>query len=80
LKLQRACKVVVGKDSRFVTESIKGDDFWVRREGVWIGDGKRVEMGELGCRTLPNVSNAGIRMQVRRRRPCHGLDLFNDRR
>lgn len=66
LRLLRACKIVVGKDSQFVTEPIKGNDFSVNREGVWVGDRKRVEMGELRCTALPNVSNAGIRMQVRR--------------
>ncbi|KAH8082331.1 hypothetical protein HD553DRAFT_314612 [Filobasidium floriforme] len=63
LRLLRACKIVVGKDSQFVTEPIKGNDFSVNREGVWVGDRKRVEMGELRCTTLPNVSNVGIRMQ-----------------
>lgn len=66
LRMLRACKIVVGKDSQFVTEPIKGNDFSVNRKGVWVGDRKRVEMGELRCTALPNVSNAGIRMQVRR--------------
>lgn len=66
LRLLRACKIIVGKDSQFVTEPIKGNDFSVNREGVWVGDRKRVEMGELRCTALPNVSNAGIRMQVSR--------------
>ena len=45
-------------------DSIKGDSFVIKKGGVWAGDGQMVEMGEMVCKALPNVSNAGIRMQV----------------
>lgn len=64
-RLESAYKVAVGKDARFVEESIKGDGFVVNKAGVWVEDGRVVEMGEMVCKALPNVSKAGIRMQVR---------------